>query len=127
MRVTVKGLDGVIHGFERAAAELPEGSRAVVSKACLNIKTDWRREWAGKFDHAPRIHKSINYDITTKGFTITGEVGPEDEPVFQGFLGRILEFGGLHSGPHPGGIPAAEREAPRFEAAVDALLNRLDL
>lgn len=125
MRVTERGLDTIIAEFSKAATEMPEGARAVVSKACLNIKTDWRREWAGKFEHAPRIHRSINYDIATKGFTITGQVGPEDEPVFQGFLGAILEFGGIHSGPHPGGFPAADRESPRFEAAVDALLRKL--
>lgn len=128
MRVTVRGLDGVIHGFERAGAEMPVGSRQVVSKALLNIKTGWRREWNGKFDHAPRIHLSISYDITKNGpLVIRGEVGPEDEPYNQGFLAPVLEFGGLHSGPHPGGIPAAEAEAPRFEAAVDALLAKLDL
>jgi hypothetical protein len=126
MRVTERGLEEVISEFEMAGAKMPEGSKAVVSKALLNIKVDWRRQWAGKFDHAPRIHKSINYDFTSSGpLIISGEVGPEDEPVFQGFLGRILEFGGLHSGPHPGGIPAAERESPKFEAAVNVLMRKL--
>lgn len=128
MKVSAKGLDRTIHSFERAATELPEGSRAVVSKALLNIKTDWRRAWNGKFDHAPRIHLSISYEITKNGpLVVRGEVGPVDEPYNQGFLAPILEFGGLHSGPHPGGIPAAEAEAPRFEAAVDALLAKVDL
>jgi hypothetical protein len=116
--------DRVIAEFVRAGSELPEGARAVVSKAALNIKTEWRKSWAGKFDHAPQIHRSIDYDLHKKGFKITAEIGPRDEPVFQGFLGRILEFGSLYSGPHPGGIPAAEAETPRFEAAVDALIRK---
>jgi len=126
MRITVEGDETVIAEFEKFGAELPEGSKRVVKDALQHIKTDWARDWTGKFRHAPRVHKSISYEITSSGpLVIRGEVGPVDEPVNQGYLGRILTYGAEHSGPHPAGDIAADRESLKFEARVDALLRRL--
>lgn len=126
MRVSVHGDELVIAEFEKLGAELPEGSKRVVKDALSNIKTEWAHAWTGAFRHAPRVHKSITYEITNKGpLVIRGEVGPVDEPVNQGYLGRILTYGAEHSGPHPAGDIAADRESLRFEAAVDALLRKL--
>ena len=127
MRVEVHGDEQVILAFDRFAAELPEGSKKVVKDALNNIKTEWARDWKGKFAHAPRIHRSITYEITDSGpLVIRGEVGPLDEPVNQGWLGRILTYGAEHSGPHPAGDVAADRESLRYAAAVDAPLNRIE-
>lgn len=126
MKVTIHGDELVIKEFERAGAELPEGCHNEVKDALQNIRDEWRHEWTGRFRHAPRIHRSITYEITSKGkLTVRGEVGPVDEPVNQGYLGRILTYGAEHSGPHPAGDIAADRESPRFEARVDELLRRL--
>jgi hypothetical protein len=125
VRVSVHGDELVIAEFEKFAAELPEGSKRVVKDALQNIKTEWAHEWTGRFRHAPRVHRSITYEITDKGpLIIRGEVGPVDEPINQGYLGRILAYGAEHSGPHPAGDIAADRETLRFEAAVDNLLRK---
>lgn len=126
MRVSEHGLDEVIHSFEQAGARMPEGAHDKVTDALKNIRDEWKHAWTGRFAHAPRIERSISYEMTSKsGFVISGVVGPVDSPVNQGFLGRILELGAEHSGPHPGGYPAADRESPKFEAAVDELLRKL--
>jgi len=125
MRITVKGLDEDIVHFEHAGQEMPQEAKDAVGTALRHIKEGWRKEWNGKFDHAPRIDKSITYETKTSGFVVSGEVGPEDDPITQGYLGRILEFGGLHSGPHPGGLPAVLVEEPIFEANVAEVMRRL--
>jgi hypothetical protein len=58
-----------------------------------------------------------------EGF-ISSEIGPVDGPALQGFLGAIIEFGGIHSGPIPGLLPSLAEEEPRFAAACDALLAK---
>jgi hypothetical protein len=102
-------------------------ARKLVSKGALNMKRDWRRTWSD-IAHAPFVSLAISYDVTggtRAGGWVEAEIGPEDNADRQGFLGRIFELGGLHSPPMPGGLPALEAEAPRTEAALIALGERL--
>jgi hypothetical protein len=115
--VRVEGVDALTESFDRIVGEIPKTLQGVVKRGAQNIKTDWRRRWSG-IKHAPRLPYSITYDTHVSGSRVWAEIGPVDGPEKQGFLGRIIEYGGIHSGPIPGGIPAADAEAPRFERAV---------
>jgi len=108
----------------RIPAKVAPAAVAVVSKGALNVKTDWAQRWSG-LAHAPMVDEAVTYDILTGPLgVISAEVGPDkDRP--QGALGNLLEFGSVHNAPAPGGLPAAEAEAPRFEQAAAALAARL--
>lgn len=110
--------------LNQAAEIAPRDARKIVSKGCLNIKTEWRRTWSG-YPHAPRLPYSITYDTKSLPHGASGEVGPDkDKP--QGPLGNLFEFGSVNNAPIPGGAPAAEREEPRLvKAAEDAALKAL--
>lgn len=122
--VSVRGDKELVAEFDSAVRELPPKARKVVSKGSLNIKSDWRRRWHG-IAHAPRIPLSISYDITEEPGEIRSEIGPVDGPELQGFLGAIIEFGGIHNAPNPGGLPALQAEEPRFAQQCEALLAEL--
>ena len=123
--VRVVGLDKLILEFDLAAAQTIAGVEAVVGRGCGNIKRDWQAAWSG-FKHLNRIKYSISYDVFTTPGHIQGEVGPDiNKTRFQGPLGGVAEFGTPTSAPHPGGAPALDAEAPRFEAAMVALTVKL--
>lgn len=122
--VSIQGEKELIAEFQTAAKELPPRAKKVVEKGSVNIKTDWRKRWDG-IAHAPRLPLSVSYDITEGEGFITSEIGPVEGPELQGFLGPIIEFGGIHSGPIPGGLPSLEEEEPKFAAQCDELLAEL--
>lgn len=122
--------DTVVIGLTEIAVEM-EGLRyatlpeaiAVVSKGSLNVKKGWQQRWKGN-RHAPALAYAVGYDVTTTPGAITGTIGP-DKDRRQGPLGSLVEFGSVNNAPTPGGAPALDDEAPRFEAAVDALAKKL--
>ena len=122
--VTVTGLTELTRELELSIIGAIPGAYKVVSKGSLNVKNAWKKSWTG-IAHAPRIPTSISYDMTSNGFGISSEIGPEDDAYRQGFLGAVLEFGGLHSPPVPGGLPALADEEPKFLVAVEALSKDL--
>jgi len=122
--VTVTGLTEVTKEIEAAVLGVMPGALAVVSKGSLNVKNEWKKAWAG-IAHAPRVPASISYEIAKDHSGIASEIGPEDDAYRQGFLGGILEFGGLNSPPIPGGLPALANEEPRFLLAIDGLSKAL--
>ena len=126
MSVRVHGLREIeieLTHFEHA---LPDGSAHEVKQALGDIERLWKGFWTHRFAHAPRIHMSITNELTEESrLKVTGVVGPEDGPLTQGFLGAILELGGINSGPHPGGIPASEIVEPKVEEATVAMTERL--
>ena len=125
--VRVVGLDKVIVEFELASIKVIPEAEKVVGFGCNSIKKDWQATWKaafGKKSHLGALPYSISYDVTTTPGHITGETGP-DLNKKQGPLGGIAEFGSPTSAPHPGGAPALDAEAPRFEAAMLALTERL--
>lgn len=92
---------------------------AVVSKGALNIKNDARRRARG-LKHAPAYPSSITYDTYFSLRGPTAEIGP-DKTRRQGALGNLIEYGSVNNPPHPHLRPAADREQPRFEKALEDL------
>lgn len=117
MRVT--GLDELQRTLTGAASAAPREVTAVVSKGALNIKNDWRRAWQG-LAHAPALPRAISYDVSQTLRGPEAEIGP-DKDRSQGALGNIIEFGTVNNAPRPGGLPALQREEPKFVAALEAL------
>lgn len=108
------------HAIEAVTPE----ARKVLAKGALNVKKDWQQAWRG-IRHAPRISRSISYDVTVNKASMYAVIGAEDGPVDQGFLAPIIEYGGIHNAPNPGGQPALDREEPRLVAAMEALSEEL--
>lgn len=112
--------------WDEAADRADEELRPVVSKGALNIKRDWAARWSG-FRHAPYLGAAVSYDLDESGGVLGAEIGP-DKDRRQGALGNLLEFGSVNNAPHPGGRPALDAEAPRFEqAAGDAAEKLVDV
>lgn len=98
-------------------------ARGVVAKGANNVKEDWRRRWSGH-PTAPALPAAITYD-TRDGFTgPTAEIGP-DKGKRQGPLGSLFEYGSVNNAPIPGGAPALDLEAPKFEKALADVAERL--
>lgn len=95
----------------RASSAVVSASVPVVAKGLLNIKNDTR---ATMSPHPSwrRLAQTVTYDQVG----LSGEVGYEDRG--QGELAGIYEFGSAHHAPHPTLIPAAAREAEKFEKAL---------
>jgi hypothetical protein len=125
VQVRVEGIDGLRRlaaDLDAAAHVAPEEARKVVAKGALNIKKDWRRAWTG-LRHAPALPYAITYDTKLTGDRASAEIGP-DKDRRQGALGNLIEYGSVKNAPIPGGLPALEREAPRFEKALTDLAAR---
>jgi hypothetical protein len=115
----VNDLDRWIFDLETAPEEARRGTRPVVQKGLLNIKKDWQARWRG-LSNAPDLPSAISYDTKETPLGAVGEVGPDVEKP-QGYLGNLIEFGSVNNPPHPGGLPAAEKEEPRFLRAMEDL------
>lgn len=113
-------LKALTRDIERAAAIAPRAAGPVVAKAAVNIKKDARQRIGG-LAHARRYPYSITFDdVAVHSTGAETRIGPDkDKP--QGALGNLLEFGSRNNPPHPHLGPAAEAEAPRFLAAMQAL------
>lgn len=122
--ITVTGDKEFERELRHAIEAVTPEARKVLAKGALNVKQDWRRQWSN-IKHAPRLPYAIDYDITEDKVALTAEIGPQDGPVNQGFLGPIIEYGGIHNAPNPGGQPALDREAPRLEAELEKLSEEL--
>lgn len=121
--IVVEGLRELIADLDQAAAAMPREVRAVVAKGALHVKQDWRRRWSGH-PHIPVLPYAISYDVTVGPREIRAEIGP-DKGKAQGPLGNIIEFGTANNTPIPGGLPALDAEAPRYERALSDLAARL--
>lgn len=95
----------------------PTDARKVVAKGALNIKTDARRRVSG-LAHAPAYPSSITYEMHETAAGAWAEIGP-DKSRRQGALGNLLEYGSVKNAPIPHMAPAAEKERPRFEKAME--------
>jgi hypothetical protein len=122
MKVT--GLNEFVLELDKATSQmLPEVAK-VVGYGCNSIKKDWAGRWGSLGKHLPSLARSISYDVFYWPGRIIGQVGP-DINRRQGPLGGVAEFGTPTSAPHPGGAPALDAEAPKFEAAMLMLTKRL--
>lgn len=123
IEVSYTGLDEFIADVDRALKITDREVRAVVEKGALNIKKDWARRWAG-LRSAPSLAAAVSYDVSYGFGGVKAEIGP-DKARRQGALGNLLEFGSVNNAPRPGGLPALDAEAPRFEKALGDLVEKL--
>lgn len=121
--VEVSGLRELITDLDKAGSRSIPAVRGVVAHGAVNIKKDWRQRWGG-IAHAPALSGAVTYDIVFGLMTVGAQVGP-DKDERQGALGNIIEFGTENNAPIPGGLPALESEAPRFERELANLGERL--
>lgn len=112
----VSGLREFAAAASRAVPVTSALMLAAVTKGAVNIKKDWAARWSG-MGHAPALPAAVSYDITYGLGGVKAEIGP-DKGRRQGALGNLLEFGSVHNAPRPGGMPALDAEAPRFEQAL---------
>ena len=123
VKVDVSQLTRLAADLRAHSRETPAAAVQVVAKGALNVKNDWRRAWAG-IGHAPALPAAVTYDTKVTTRSVEAEIGP-DKARRQGALGNIIEFGTSKNPPRPGGGPALEREAPRFEQAVEDIARGL--
>lgn len=109
----------MLDALTKATRVTPVAAMAVVAKGALNIKADAARRVSG-LKHAPQYPRSITYDTYVSLTGPSAVIGP-DKARPQGALGNILEYGTTKNAPIPHLAPAADAEAPRFEAALEAL------
>lgn len=116
------GLDRLVATFESADRRVLPEAEKVVGKGCGNIKKDWKARWRNLTALRGLPH-TINYDVVLHGDTVIGEVGPDHRRGGQSTLAHIPEYGMARKNtrPHPGGRPALEAEAPKFERALGDL------
>jgi len=121
--VSVEGVNAIVAELDRAISRSIPEVTGVLSKGAFNIKKDWQAAWKG-LKHARALPYAVTYDIATTPGAITAIIGP-DKNRRQGPLGNLLEFGSMNNAPKPGGSPALDAEAPKFEKALDALMKTL--
>lgn len=112
--IDTRELEALAVNIGRASGAVIAAAHGVIAKGALNIKTDTR---ATLSDHPSwkRLAHTVNYEQVG----LSAVVGYDDQG--QGELAGIYEFGSATRDPHPTLFPAADREAPRFEAALAAV------
>lgn len=110
----------MLDALTKATAVAPAAAMDSVVRGAGNIQRDARRRVSGH-KHLPLYPLAITFDAYVSLTGPSAEIGP-DKTKPQGPLGNIIEFGGLHNAPIPHMLPAGEAEAPRFEAAMEALM-----
>ena len=117
-----------LHALSRDLGKVSAGTTSamydVVKDGANDLRDEWRRnaeQTSGT--HARHYPKSITAEMRV-GRGITAEIGP-DVRLKQGFLGDILENGGVHSPPHLDGQRAADTMVPRIERRIDSALGHL--
>ena len=128
--------------FDKFAAELiasgakvAAGSRAVVQKGALNVKNDFNDSFR-ESKHFKGAAGSVDFDIEVTADGIEAEIGPNRER-FPGIpgpgktrpaagLAGIAIFGGARGGGGSVDDPQKhlDAEAPKFEAAMKALIDK---
>ena len=98
----------------------------ITQVAAIKIKkgAQKRIRSASEAGHIPGYPASITYDTTTKGVSVSAEIGP-DKDRNQGPLGNVLEYGTSDTAPIPHLQPALEAEAPIFERLLAEAAVRL--
>lgn len=135
IRADTSDLDRLAADLERTPGEVAKDIRQVVSKGALNIKRDWQ----ARLSESPSfkgVAGSVSYDLRATVGGVEAEIGPDLER-YPGLPGRpkqrpaaglahIAHFGGARGG--GGTVPDpqdyADREAPRFEGALAALVEK---
>jgi len=119
VRIDRGDLDRLVVKLDKATTALDDEAAKVVARGAMNIKRDAQQRSSG-IAHAPAYPRSITYD-TWRGLRgHSAEIGP-DKGRRQGSLGNLLEYGSVNNAPIPHIRPAAEKEVPRFERALEDL------
>jgi hypothetical protein len=109
-----------------ASERVVDDGKKIVGKGCSNIKRQAQRTIRdhSRRGYLPHYPRSISYEVTATGASITGTVGP-DAGRLQGGLARLLEFGSINNAPIPHLIPAIDDEAPKFARYAAELAEKL--
>jgi hypothetical protein len=118
-------LESLSLSFLRAAAAIEPVAAGIVERNAKAVQATWRATWPWSGSrHLRKLGDSVTYDAQGT----EAEIGPIKGKGRQGSLGHIIEFGSINSNAHPGGGPAAMKQAPVFLAeitvAAQALLAR---
>jgi hypothetical protein len=116
------GLKEIAADCEFARDHAIEEVKKVVGRGSLNVKkaaqaTIRAASHRGYLPHYPR---SITYDVTARGASVIGEIGP-DPARLQGGLGRLLEYGSRNNAPIPHLGPAVDAEEPVLAQYLEEL------
>lgn len=109
---------------EVGAKSIPalRGGMAAAGKA---YETAWRNDALAIHDNSSRFYPdSIDSELVFGVTSVAVDVGPNADKK-QGFLGRILEFGGEKSPAYLTGLRALDRVEPAVERAVTNALDPL--
>jgi hypothetical protein len=117
----VKALEQVLRDAE---ADVVGEMRNIVNRGAFSVKKDWQRRWSGH-QHIRGLPHTITYDTEVSRDTASAEIGPDKNRGGQAPLAHLIEYGSVNNPPLPGGAPALEAEAPKFEAAIAAKAEKL--
>jgi hypothetical protein len=132
--VDASDLSRLAAAIDESAATAQRDIRPVVQRGALNIKRGAQKRVAG-IKSAPNYGRTITYDSHETPAGSWAEIGPETSKQVgggvrrtPGNLGWLFEDGTPTSAPIPHMRPALEEEAPRFERALEAVVEKaLDL
>jgi len=111
MGAHAEGLSELIDDLKTAEETIVEQTKKVIGKGSNNVKKDAQRivRAASPRGYLPHYPRSISYEVTVDGTTVTGEIGPRRDRR-QGGLGSYVELGTSHSPPIPHLSPALDAE-----------------
>jgi hypothetical protein len=102
----------------KAVRKVPGQAVKVVRANSNDVKKQGRRNvrMTAPVHHA-HAFRDINYDVTSEGVEVVGEIGYDTGPGMAGNLGNLLEFGGQgdHSPPHLDLARALDGQTALFE------------
>lgn len=113
--------------LSQVGAKAVPAMRGVMDDAGRALATEWAenaRAINGPKGTAKAYPASIDHELRLTMSSISVEAGPNARKK-QGFLGRVLEFGGTHNAPQMSGLRAVEAVAPRAERMIDSAMGYL--
>lgn len=129
MRVESYGIDELIVALESTEELLGDRVEQATKKSIGNIKDDATRllrQARSIPTSIPHLPRSFTSDVSKGQDRVEAEAGASWE-MLQGRLDVFLEYGSPTSNPHPHWRPAALREEPRWEKALeDACVGDLE-
>lgn len=111
----------------QVSAKMVPAMRTTMAAAGEAFAKDWAnnaREHFGPNGHAQDYPDSIDSELVFNAGGVSVDVGP-NAAKGQGFLGRVLEFGGENSAAYLDGLRALDGSQQRVERMVDATIGHL--
>lgn len=106
-------------------AKAVPAARVAIAEGAKTIEAAWRNDAARLHDsHAKYYADSIDSELVFDLGGISADVGPNSAKK-QGFLGKILEFGGERSPAYLTGLGALERSEVPVEKAITRSMDSL--